>query len=137
MEKREAATAAPFTDTTPCGAGALRRAGSGAVSIGAVIAAALVPKCPLCIAAMLSAAGVGAAVARDLAPFVRGLSLALAMGLAALVAAAEWRRAQVRKRLAARRAGTTGDLRGAPLASTDSSICRCTRASSCGVSGRS
>lgn len=65
---------------------------SGGMSALAVIAAVLVPKCPLCVAAALSAMGLGAAVSSRLAPFVRPFGFALA-GLGALVILYfEWRR---------------------------------------------
>jgi hypothetical protein len=68
------------------------RAAGGATSLGTLVVAALVPKCPLCVAALLSSVGVGATVAAQLAPVVRPLGFTLA--IAALVAAAvvEWRR---------------------------------------------
>jgi hypothetical protein len=74
---------------TPDAAG---RARSAATSIGAFTLAALVPKCPLCVAAMLSAAGVGAAAAHSLAPFLR--TGAFAIAFLAIVACVwiEWRR---------------------------------------------
>src|SRR5688500_15815948 len=54
-------------------------------SLAALIGAVLVPKCPLCIAAALSALGVGAAVARQTAPLVHHSALVLgALGLIAL-----------------------------------------------------
>ena len=51
------------------------------------IAAALAPKCPLCLAAYLSIVGVNVAAARVLAPLFLPVGLVLAgLGLAALVA---------------------------------------------------
>jgi hypothetical protein len=50
------------------------------------LAALLVPKCPLCVAAYLSAAGFGAALARAVAPVVvrgaRVAAIAVAIALA-------------------------------------------------------
>ena len=50
------------------------------------LAALLVPKCPLCLAAYLTAAGFGAALSRAVAPVVlrgaRGLAVAAAIVLA-------------------------------------------------------
>jgi hypothetical protein len=56
-------------------------------SAGTILLAALVPKCPLCVAAMLSVWGVGATAAGALAPAVRPSIIVLAaLALAALVA---------------------------------------------------
>jgi hypothetical protein len=55
----------------------------GATSLAAIVGTALVPKCPLCVAAALSALGLGAAIAQRVAPFVR--TLGFAIGAAALV----------------------------------------------------
>ena len=63
------------------------------LALVAGIAAALAPKCPLCLAAYLSIVGVNVAVARFLAPLFLPVGLALgAFGLAALVAL-RWARA--------------------------------------------
>ena len=64
----------------------------GATSLAAIVATALVPKCPLCVAAALSALGLGAAIAQQIAPFVR--TLGFTMGAVALVTliVLEWRR---------------------------------------------
>lgn len=51
-------------------------------SVGTFVLAALVPKCPLCVAAALSAWGVSATAASAVAPGVRPVAFALA-GLAA------------------------------------------------------
>ena len=69
-----------------------RRVASASASIGAVVVAALIPKCPLCVAAALSAIGVGA----SLAPIVRPVGLVVAAVALAAAARVEWRR---RKRL--------------------------------------
>jgi hypothetical protein len=70
----------------------VRRVASGSASIGAIVVAALIPKCPLCVAAALSAIGVGATVGSSLAPIARPIGFALAA--VALVASGigEWRR---------------------------------------------
>lgn len=73
------------------------RIGRGAASLGAIVAAALIPKCPLCVAAALSAIGVGASLGAMLAPIVRPLGFALAVIALAAAARGEWQR---RKRLA-------------------------------------
>jgi hypothetical protein len=63
-----------------------------AASVSTVILAVLTPKCPLCVAAVLSGLGLGAAGAGAVAPFVRPFAFLLA-GLALLsLARAEWRR---------------------------------------------
>jgi hypothetical protein len=69
-----------------------RRFGAGGTSLAAIVATALVPKCPLCVAAALSALGIGAAAAHRMAPFVRagGVVLAVIAGLTLLFL--EWRR---------------------------------------------
>jgi hypothetical protein len=46
-------------------------------SLGTIVLAALVPKCPLCVAAALSAFGVGASAASAVAPAMRPVALAL------------------------------------------------------------
>jgi hypothetical protein len=46
-------------------------------SVGTVVLAALIPKCPLCVAAALSAWGVGAAAASAMAPAVRPIAMVL------------------------------------------------------------
>ncbi len=70
----------------------LRRAGKGGASIGALILAVLVPKCPLCVAGLLSAAGIATAGAREVAPYARPLAFALAGVIALLVVGSELRR---------------------------------------------
>jgi hypothetical protein len=72
--------------------GALPQARSATASIGAIVFAALVPKCPLCVAAMLSAAGVGAAGAHAIAPLLRTAAFVAAGLVVALAAWIEWRR---------------------------------------------
>jgi hypothetical protein len=58
------------------------RARKELLAVVTAVAAALVPKCPLCVAAALSALGVGAAVAHGVAPLLRPVAMALAVGLA-------------------------------------------------------
>jgi len=63
-------------------------------SVGALVLAALVPKCPFCIAAALTALGMGAGVSSAVAPVVRPAALVLA-GLAIVLAAwGAWRRSK-------------------------------------------
>mgnify|MGYP001585354311 CR=1 FL=1 len=62
-----------------------RRASAIASAAGAFALAALVPKCPLCIAAALSAWGVGTSMAGTLAPSVRPVLFAVAVLLAVQV----------------------------------------------------
>lgn len=57
-----------------------RRVAGASTSIGALVAAALLPKCPLCIAGSLSAIGLGAAASATLAPIAQPLAIALAAG---------------------------------------------------------
>jgi hypothetical protein len=71
--------------------GARRLAGASG-SLGAIAVAALIPKCPLCIAAVLSALGVGAELSSSVAPIARPLAIVLAVIAVFLVARAEWRR---------------------------------------------
>jgi len=68
-----------------------------ASSLGALLAAALVPKCPLCVAAMLAALGLGTASASVLAPVVRPLVFGFAIVAAAVLARSEWRRLRARR----------------------------------------
>src|SRR4029077_10206069 len=79
-------------------AGRAGRLGAGGTSLAAIVGTALVPKCPLCVAAALSALGIGATAARQMAPFVRtgGVVLAVIAGLTLLYL--EWRRRVSMKR---------------------------------------
>ena len=58
--------------------GVLGRMGGGS-TVGAVLAALLLPKCPLCIAALLGAAGIGATSAILVAPWLRPACIVLAV----------------------------------------------------------
>jgi hypothetical protein len=64
-----------------------------------MLAAALAPKCPLCVAAALSAIGLGGAGALHLAPFLRPLGIALAVVIGASLVWAERRRAHCKCRV--------------------------------------
>jgi hypothetical protein len=72
---------------------ALRRGGSASASLGAIVLAVLVPKCPLCVAAMLSAVGIGAAAAHHLATMVRAAAFIVAAAVVIAALWLEWRRA--------------------------------------------
>jgi hypothetical protein len=76
-------------------------AGRGIVSsLGAVLGFVLLPKCPLCVAALLGAAGVGAGAASLMAPLLRPAAASLAILLASVLTI----RALVRGARAMRRA---------------------------------
>jgi hypothetical protein len=66
----------------------VRRLRGAASGIGAGLLAVLIPKCPLCVAAWLTALGVGATGAGLVAPLVRPVALALI--LVATVLAIVW-----------------------------------------------
>jgi adenine-specific DNA glycosylase len=74
----------------------VRRVAGAMLSMGAVVVTALTPKCPLCVVAVLSAAGIGGAGARYAAPLVQPLTLALALVVALSLVWAERRRARRR-----------------------------------------
>jgi len=76
--------------------GALRRAGKGGASLGALALAVLVPKCPICVAALLSAAGLATAGAREVAPYVRPAAFLVAAVVVAVAVWSERRRARRR-----------------------------------------
>jgi len=70
-------------------------------SIATMAGAALVPKCPMCIAAWLCALGVSAEAAKIVAPFARSGAFVLAAALvvvAALVTASAIRNSRSRAR---------------------------------------
>lgn len=66
--------------------GVASRAAASFGSLSAVITAALLPKCPLCVAAALSALGVGTATAHALGPYVRATLPAIAAALVVVAA---------------------------------------------------
>lgn len=75
-----------------------RRVFGGGSSAFAFLALVLAPKCPLCIAALLSGLGLGAGVAGSIAPLLRPLAFALG-GLALVwLARVEWRARRARER---------------------------------------
>jgi hypothetical protein len=77
----------------------VERAASASASVGTIVLAALIPKCPLCVAAALSALGVGATVGSAVAPFLRPVGLALAVFALVVFGRSEWRRrARLRRR---------------------------------------
>ena len=55
--------------------------GSSASGLWAALAALLVPKCPLCIAALLTFVGMNAALASALAPLIRPLAFGLPVAI--------------------------------------------------------
>jgi hypothetical protein len=65
------------------GRGTFARFGGVASGLGGAVCVALLPKCPLCLAALLSAAGLGAGGAYFLAPLLRPAALGL-LGLSSL-----------------------------------------------------
>ena len=69
----------------------LQGAGFGSALLAEGLLLALVPKCPLCVAAMLSFWGLGAGVAGALAPWLRPVAL-LSAALCALALAVVLRR---------------------------------------------
>lgn len=79
-----------------------RASGSGAASLGSLAAMALLPKCPVCVAAWLAAFGVGGGIASTVAPFVRPLVFTLAVVAGARLA---WVLCTARKRVAPRVTG--------------------------------
>lgn len=61
--------------------------GAGGFSIGAVAAALVLPKCPLCVAGFLSALGIGGALVDAVVPMLRPGALMLGLIFAVAVAA--------------------------------------------------
>jgi len=82
-------------DRCGCGAAARRRRAGLGWAVAPWIALAALPKCPLCIAAYLSAIGIGAGVAAPLAsvvlPAARGAAVVAVVASALWVAHAIWR----------------------------------------------
>jgi hypothetical protein len=74
------------------------RLASRTTSAAAIIAAALVPKCPLCVAAMLSALGLGSACATFLGGVARPFTFAFAATAIVLLGWVEVRRFVVKRR---------------------------------------
>jgi hypothetical protein len=70
----------------------VRRAARASAPLGAILLAALIPKCPLCVAAALSALGMGAMLGAHFAPGVRALAIALALVSSLAFARSEWLR---------------------------------------------
>jgi hypothetical protein len=64
-----------------------RELGVGGSSIGAVAAALVLPKCPLCIVGFLSAMGIGGSLVEAVVPMLRPAALAVGLVLAVVLAA--------------------------------------------------
>ncbi len=64
-----------------------RELGIGGSSAGAIAAALVLPKCPLCVVALLSALGLGGSLVEAAAPVLRPAALAIGVVLAAVLAA--------------------------------------------------
>ena len=71
----------------------MRRASArrAATSLGGLIALALLPKCPLCAAAYLTALGLSASIAAVLAPFLRLAAMLLVVAALLACLFALWR----------------------------------------------
>ena len=69
------------------------------------IGAILVPKCPACLAAYLSVAGVGVGAAATLAPFIRPLGIAIVT-----ISVAAWALVHFRARHRARACGDRANI---------------------------
>jgi hypothetical protein len=78
----------------------LGRASSTSASLGTLLLVALMPKCPLCVAAALTAIGLGTSLAGGVAPFVRPLAIAL-VGVSVSFAVYVWYPSLRRHRLKA------------------------------------
>lgn len=77
-----------------------KRARSSMHAVGALlplVGAALVPKCPLCVAAMLASLGVGLGAAQTLAPWLRASLVGLALAAGALAMWKWWRKRALRR----------------------------------------
>ena len=81
----------------------LRRGASASTSAFAFLGVALMPKCPVCVAAVLSTVGVGATFGAWFAPVARPFGLAVAVLALVVFARSEWRRR--RRRVATRECG--------------------------------
>lgn len=92
----------------------LGRVATALGSAGTFVLAALVPKCPLCVAAALSAWGVGASAASAVAPAVRPviMGLTVVMAISFAVFAVRRFRAQARPvAVAGSCCGSSGSIR--------------------------
>jgi hypothetical protein len=85
-----------------------RRLARAAASLGSLVLAVLLPKCPVCVAAWLSALGVGASLGATLAPVLRPLGFTLAALALAVFLAGEWRRRRARRIARRATAGSPG-----------------------------
>jgi hypothetical protein len=74
-----------------------RRWPSVVSSLGSTVLLALVPKCPLCVAAVLSSLGLGAAAASFLGPLLRPFAILLVLVAVVALAAGERRRVHARR----------------------------------------
>ncbi|HKA87887.1 MAG TPA: hypothetical protein VKE22_09490, partial [Haliangiales bacterium] len=93
---------------SPAGGGAAQGDGMPRITaLLAALAAVLIPKCPMCIAAYLSAAGVGAAFARAVAPVVVGAGRVCAGVAVAMLCVTAWRLLRRRKVQARSRGSST------------------------------
>lgn len=68
-----------------------------ATPLGSTALLALVPKCPLCVAAVLSSLGLGAAAASFVGPLLRPFAIAFALVAVVALAAGERRRIRARR----------------------------------------
>lgn len=79
----------------------LRRLTRGSLSLGTIVLAAVIPKCPICVAAALAAVGVGTSVGLSVAPIVRPIGVAVAIATLVFVVWSEWQRRSRRSCVAA------------------------------------
>ncbi len=77
--------------------GAPRRGLNLVTSLASTVLLALVPKCPLCVAAVLSSLGLGAAAASFLGPLLRPFAILLVLVAIAALAMGERRRFRARR----------------------------------------
>lgn len=68
------------------------RAARASASLGSVALAVLLPKCPLCVAAALSALGLGAGLSGGLAPLAEPVVVTTVVLAGAVFVRGEWRR---------------------------------------------